>query len=76
MGIFVIVSVSIAVIADKLEKSKRELQQSLQAERENQARIRAITDSVNEALLLVLLDQRILNVNQRFEELLGVPPGR
>ena len=75
VGIFVVVSLAITAIADKLQKSQHELRKSLQAERENQARMRAITDSVNEALVLVSLDQRILNVNRRFEEMFGVPPG-
>jgi PAS domain S-box-containing protein len=74
IGIFVIISISIAIIADQLEKSKRSLQKSLQMERESQARIRAITDSVNEALLLISKDQRVLDLNQRFEEMFGVPP--
>jgi PAS domain S-box-containing protein len=73
VGIFIVVSLAITTIADQLEKSKRELQKSLQAERESQARIRAITDSVNEALLLISLDQRILAVNKIFLELFGVP---
>ena len=76
VGLFLVVSVSIAVIADQLEKSKRALQKSLQAERESRARIRAITDGVDEALLLVAPDQRILDVNQRYVELLGVPRER
>ncbi len=76
LGIFVLVSLAIAVIADQLEKSKRDLQKALQAERESQARIRAITDGVNEALVLVSPDQRILDVNQRFVEVFGVPVER
>ena len=76
VGLFLVVSVSIAVIADQLEKSKRALQKSLQAERESRARIRAITDGVDEALLLVGPDQRILDVNQRYVELLGAPRER
>ena len=74
--IFVIVSVAIAVIADQLDKSRRELQRSLQAERENQARIRAITDSVNEALMFISFDQHILAANRRSQELFGVPVER
>ena len=74
--IFVIVSVAIAVIADQLDKSRRELQRSLQAERENQARIRAITDSVNEALMFISFDQHILAANKRSQELFGVPVER
>ena len=56
-----------------MEKSKQELQKSLQAERESQARIRAITDGVNEARVLVSPEQRIIDANQRFVELFGVP---
>jgi PAS domain S-box-containing protein len=76
LGIFVIVSLAIAVIADQLEKSKRDLQKSLLAERETRARIRAVTDGVNEALILVSTDQRILDVNRQFEEMFGVPAAR
>lgn len=73
---FTIVSIAIAVIADRLEKSKRDLQKALYAERASQARIRAITDGVDEALMLVGPDQRILDVNQRYTELFGVPHER
>jgi PAS domain S-box-containing protein len=73
LSIFVIVSLAIAVIADQLEKSKRDLQRSLQAEREGRARIRAITDGVNEALVLVSPERRVIDANQRFMELFGVP---
>ena len=76
VGIFLVVSLAIAVIADQLEKSKRDLQASLQAERESQARIRAITDGVNEALVLVAADQRILDTNRRFVEMFGAPSER
>jgi PAS domain S-box-containing protein len=76
VGMFLIVSVAIAVIADQLEKSKRALQESLQAEREGRARIRAITDGVDEALMLVAPDLRVLDVNQRYVELFGVPRER
>jgi len=73
LAIFAIVSGAIAVIANQLEKSKQHLQAALQAERESQARIRAITDGVNEALVLVAPDGRVLDTNQRFVELFGVP---
>jgi PAS domain S-box-containing protein len=76
VGLFLVVSVAIAVIADQLEKSKRALQRSLQAEREGRARIRAITDGVDEALMLVAPDRRVLDVNSRFLELFGVPQER
>ena len=76
VGIFVVVSLAIAGIADQLEKSKRDLQQALQAERAGQARMRAVTDGVDEALVLVSPDQRILDINQRFVDLFGVPAER
>lgn len=76
VGIFVVVSLMIAAIADQLEKSKRDLQAALQAERTARARIRAITDGVNEALALVSADQRVVEINQRFVELFGVPHER
>ena len=71
--VFVILSIAITIIADQLEKSKRSLKKSLQAERESQALIRAITDGVNEALLLISSDQCVLDLNQRFVEIFGVP---
>jgi PAS domain S-box-containing protein len=74
--IFVIVSIVIAVIADRLERSKRELQAALQAEQESEARIRAITEGVTEALALISSDGRVLNVNRRFEEIFGAPRER
>jgi PAS domain S-box-containing protein len=76
VGVFVVVSASIAAITDQLEKNKRDLQRALQAERESQARMRAITDGVDEALALISPDQRIINVNQRFVEIFGVPQER
>jgi PAS domain S-box-containing protein len=76
VGVFVVVSLAIAAIADQLEKSRRALRQSLQMEREARARIRAITDGVDEALMLVSPDQHILDVNQRYCELFGVPRAR
>jgi PAS domain S-box-containing protein len=76
VGIFVVVSLAIAAIANQLEKSKRALEKALAAEREGQARIRAIADGVDEALMLVSPDQRILDVNHRFVEILGVPQER
>ena len=76
VGIFVLVSLAIGVIADQLERHKRELAKSLQAERASQARIRAITDSVDEALLLVAPDQRVLNINHRFAEFFEIPAER
>ena len=73
IGVFVIISISIATIVDQLEKNKRSLHQSLIKERESQARIRAVNDSVNEALLLISKDQRILDLNQQFGKMFGVP---
>ncbi len=74
--VFAIVSIAIAVIADQLERSRRDLQTSLHAERESQARTRAIADGVNEALALISPEQRVAAVNQRFGELFGVPAER
>jgi len=76
IGIFVIVSVSIAVFADRLERSKRALATALRAEREARARARAVTDGVDEALVVVSPGQRVLGVNRRFSELFGVPAER
>jgi signal transduction histidine kinase/DNA-binding response OmpR family regulator len=74
--IFVIVSLLIAYIAYQLEQSRKHLQISLQLERESRARIRAIADGVNEALLLISNSQRILDANQRFVEIFGIPLGK
>ncbi len=74
--IFVVVSLSIAVIANQLEKSKQELQNSLQAERERKANLRAVTESINDAILTISIDQHRLAVNKRFLELFGVPGER
>ena len=71
-----VVSLAIVGIANQLEKSKQELQQALLAERAGTARLRAVTDGVDEALVLVSTDQRILDINQRFVDLFGVPAER
>ncbi len=76
VGIFTAVSLAIAGVGDRLEKSKQHLENALQAEREGRARIQAITDNVNEALTLVSSEQRVLDVNRRFVELFGVPQER
>jgi PAS domain S-box-containing protein len=64
--IFVAVSLFIAALTDAREKAGRALAES-------EARIRAITDSVGEALGLISPDGRVLAVNRTFSELLGVP---
>ena len=71
-----VVSLAITGIANQLEESKRDLQQALLAERAGLARLRAVTDGVVEALVLVSTEQRILDVNQRFVDLFGVPAER
>jgi signal transduction histidine kinase len=76
VGIFVVVSLAIAAIANQLEESKRDLQAALQAEQEGQARLRAIADGVNEALALIAPDRRVAAVNRRFVDLFGVPAKR
>jgi PAS domain S-box-containing protein len=73
VGIFVVVSVLIAYIGYLLETSKKELQKSLHMEREGRARIRAITDSVNEALFLVAPTGYILDANRQYADMFGVP---
>ena len=75
-GVFVIVSIAIALIADQLERNRREVQEALQAERASEARLRATADGVNEALALISPEQRVLTVNRRFVELFDVPPDR
>jgi signal transduction histidine kinase/DNA-binding response OmpR family regulator len=74
LGVFIIISVAIAIIVNQLEKNKKDLERALQLEQETEARIRAITDSVNEGLLLISKDQRVLDLNQQFVEMFGVPP--
>ncbi|MEZ4769580.1 MAG: DUF4118 domain-containing protein [Caldilineales bacterium] len=76
VAIFVAVSLMIAAIADQLEQSKRRLHESLVAERASKARLRAVTDGVNEALALVSPDQRVVEVNRRFTEVFAVPAER
>ena len=76
VGVFAFVSLAIAFIAYQLELRNKELAQSLRAERESRARIRAINDSVDEAVVLVSLDQRVLDTNRRFTQLFGVPQER
>ncbi len=73
---FLVVAGVIAVIGDQLQRSLARLQTALQAGRADEARIRAITDSVSEALALISPDQRVLAVNRRFVDLFGVPQER
>jgi PAS domain S-box-containing protein len=75
-SIYVAVATAIAYIAHQLDKANRDLAVSLAAESEARARVRAITDSVNEAIALVAPDGRILEVNRRFSELFGIPAER
>ncbi|MEZ4639481.1 MAG: ATP-binding protein [Caldilineaceae bacterium] len=74
--IFVLVSCAVAVIVDQLGRRTHELHAALLAERQGQARQRAIADGVVEALALISPDQRVLAVNRRFGELFGAPPER
>jgi PAS domain S-box-containing protein len=74
--VFLSVSVVTALITHAREKALHALNESLAAQRHSEARIRAMTDSVAEALVLISPDQQILDVNQRFEEMFGIPPGR
>jgi signal transduction histidine kinase len=55
------------------ELNATELNQAYAVQRASEARIRAIMNSVVEALILVAPDQRFLSVNRQFEELFGVP---
>ena len=73
VAVFVFVSVLIALIAYQLEMSKRDLERSLKMERESRARIRAITDGVNEALVLVSPSGYVMDANQHFVDMFGVP---
>jgi PAS domain S-box-containing protein len=75
-GIFAIVSLAIAAIARQLDRANRDLAASLAAEQEARARMRAITDGVDEAIALVAPNGRILEINRRFSELLGIPGDR
>ena len=73
---FLVVAGVIAVIGDQLQRSLARLQTALQTGRADEARIRAITDSVSEALALISPDQRVLAVNRRFVDLFGAPQDR
>ncbi len=75
-GIYIVVAMAIATIAHQLDKANRRLGTSLAAESEARARIRAINDSVNEAIALVAADGRILEINKRFSEMFGIPTNR
>jgi PAS domain S-box-containing protein len=67
--VFVAVSLFTAMITAAREKAARALAES-------EARTRAITDSVAEALTLVSPDGRVLAVNRTFSTLFGVPAER
>jgi signal transduction histidine kinase/DNA-binding response OmpR family regulator len=67
--IFAAVSLFTALITAARERASRALAES-------EARTRAITDSVAEALTLVSPDGRVLAVNRTFSELFGVPADR
>jgi PAS domain S-box-containing protein len=70
--IFLTVSFLIALITSALDRANRALNTALVDQRQSAAEIRAIVDSVVEALLLVAPDQRLVSVNRRFEELFGL----
>ena len=74
--VFVIVSLAIAAIAYRLEQNKRALAASLQAERGARAGEQAVTNAVDEALLVLSPERRVVQVNRRFSELFGVPASR
>jgi signal transduction histidine kinase/DNA-binding response OmpR family regulator len=67
--VFVAVSLFTAMITAAREKAARALAES-------EARTRAITDSVAEALTLVSPEGRVVAVNRTFSEMFGVPADR
>jgi signal transduction histidine kinase/DNA-binding response OmpR family regulator len=67
--VFVAVSLFTAMITAAREKAGRALAES-------EARTRAITDSVAEALMLIAPDGRVLAANRTFSTLFGVPADR
>jgi PAS domain S-box-containing protein len=71
--LFLIVSVLLAFITAARERAYRALDEALHEQRRSQARIRAVVDSVADALVLVAPDGRFSIVNRAFEEMLGVP---
>jgi PAS domain S-box-containing protein len=74
-GAFLLVSLFFAYVVNQLEKTRQTLEKSLAAERESEARVRAVTDSVDEALILMSPEGRILHVNHRFQDIFGIPGG-
>jgi PAS domain S-box-containing protein len=73
IAIYVCVSFLIALITDRLDRSKSALEVALTEQREQEAQTRAVVNSVVEALVLVSPDdQRVLTVNRQFEEMLGL----
>jgi PAS domain S-box-containing protein len=73
--VFLTVSSLIAVITQALDHVNQALGNSLEEERRAEAEIRSVVDSVVEALVLVSPDGRVVSVNRRFEDLLGVTAG-
>jgi PAS domain S-box-containing protein len=73
VAIYLCVSFLIALITDRLDRSKSALEMALNEQREREAETRAVVNSVVEALALVSPDdQRVLTVNRQFEEMLGL----
>src|SRR5262249_30768074 len=73
--VFITVSSLIALITEALDRVNRALGTALDEERRTEAEIRALVDSVVEALVLVSPDGRVVSVNSRFEELFGIASG-
>jgi PAS domain S-box-containing protein len=73
--VFLTTSLLIAVITQALDHVNQALGTSLEEEKRAEAEIRSVVDSVVEALVLVSPDGRVVSVNRRFEDLLGIQAG-
>ncbi len=71
--LFLIVSILLAFITAARERAYQALDEALHEQRRGQARIRAVVDSVADALVLMSPNGRFSIVNRAFEEMLGVP---
>jgi signal transduction histidine kinase len=73
LAVFVIVSALIALITEALDRVNHALGASLEEERQTEAEIRSIVDSVVEGLVLVSPDGRVVSVNRRLVDLFETP---
>lgn len=73
---FVLVTVPIALLVDRLERTNAALERSVAEGQRGQAETNAIVEGVVEALVLVAPDKRLVRVNHQFTQLFGVDTAR